>query len=60
MNLFYPDERKYSANYPSLLPMEYFHTWLEILVEHSCTTIYYMFVSSVDGVLPYLAENLKE
>ena len=40
--------------------MEYFHTWLEILDEHTCTTIYYLFVSFADGVLPYMAENLNE
>ena len=40
--------------------MEYFHVWLEILDEHMCTTIYYMFVSFADGILPYLAENLNE
>ena len=53
-------ERKYFATYPSLLLMEYFHTWLEILDEHTCMAIYYLFVSSVDGVLPCLAENLNE
>ena len=53
-------ERKYLATYPSLLPKEYFHGWLEILDEQMCATIYYMFGSSVDGVLPYLAENLNE
>ena len=40
--------------------MEYFHTSLEILDEHACTTIYYMFVSYVDGLLPYLDENMNE
>ena len=40
--------------------MEYFHTWLEILDEHTCMAVYYLFVSSADGVLPYLAENLNE
>ena len=53
-------EREYSATYLSLLPMEYFHTWLEIPNEHMCTTVYYMFVSFTDGVQPYLAENLNE
>ena len=53
-------ERKFLATYPSILSMEYFHTWLEILDEHMCMTIYYMFVSSVDGALPYLDENLNE
>ena len=48
------------ATYLFLLPMEYFHAWLEILDEQVCMTIYYLFVSSVDGVLPYLAENLNE
>ena len=42
------------------MPMEYSHAWLEILDEHTCTTIYFLFVSSVDGILPYLAENLNE
>ena len=40
--------------------MEYFYAWLEILDEHTFTTVYYLFVSSPDGVLPYLAENLNE
>ena len=53
-------ERESFATYPSILPMEYFHTWPEISDEHTSTTMYYLFVSSVDGVLPYLAENLKE
>ena len=53
-------ERESFATYLSLLPMEYFHTWLEIPDEHTCTTIYYIFVSSADGVLPYLAENLNK
>ena len=53
-------KRKALATYPSLLQMEYFHALLEILDEQVCTTIYYLFVSSVDGVLPYMAENLDE
>ena len=40
--------------------MEYFHAWLEILDEHTCMTVYYLFISSTDGVLSYLAENLNE
>ena len=53
-------KRESSATYPSLLPMEYFHTWLEILDEYMCMTIYFLFVSFDDGVLPYLDENLNE
>ena len=53
-------ERKSLATYSSLLSMEYFHASLEILDEQVCTTIYYLFVSSVDGLLPYMAENLNE
>ena len=53
-------EMKSSATYPSLLSMEYFHAWLKILDEQICMTIYYLFVSFFDGVLPYLAKNLNE
>ena len=53
-------ERESSATYLSLLPMEYFHTSLEILDEETCTTFYYLFASSANGVLPYLTENLNE
>ena len=53
-------KRESFDTYSSLLLMEYFHTWLEIPDEHTYTTIYYLFVSSSDGVLPYLAESLNE
>ena len=53
-------KKESSATYMSQLRMEYFHTRLEILNEHTCMTVYYLFVSSADGVLPYLAENLNE
>ena len=48
-------ERESSGTYSSLL-----HALLEILDEQICMNIYYLFVSFVDGVLPYLAENLNE